>query len=144
MYALAAVRQRRLTFIGHIPWARHVIAAFALVALAGCGDRAEDSRQQMHKLQMVMIEIQMNGGDWPDSLDSIKDKFGGEAAWSKLMTNPLTGDHPGYEYVKPEKKSDGSKNDSQQVILYQLRGGKRDTTLKVGYADGSVRLLGTK
>jgi hypothetical protein len=63
---------------------------------------------------------------------------------AKLMKNPLTGDDPGYEYVKPKGNLNDKRFDSQQVILYQLRGGKRDTSIKVGYADASVRMLGTK
>ena len=47
----------------------------------------------------------------------------------------MTGDNPGYEYVKP------ADNSADAVILYQLRGGKRDLSLAVAYADGSVRPL---
>jgi hypothetical protein len=114
------------------------------LGLAGCGDRAEDSRQQMHKLQQAMIEYAVkHEGEWPDRLDQLKDKLGGEAELRKLMKNPLTGDDPGYEYVKPPGKLSDSNPRWQQAVLYQLRGGKRDTNLKVGYADGSVRPLET-
>jgi hypothetical protein len=108
-------------------------------ALVGCGNKAEDSRQNMHKLQLAMIEYATNhDGIWPDRLVQIEDKVGGEAALAKLLTNPLTGDNPGYEYVKPQGK-DNDAGFGSQVVLYQIRGGKRDTTLQVGYADGSVR-----
>jgi hypothetical protein len=99
----------------------------------------------MHKLQVAMVTYATkHGGDWPDRLDQIKDGVGGEAVMARLMKNPLTGDDPGYEYVKPKGKIDDKDFDSDQVILYQLRGGKRDTSVKVGYADGSVRMLDTK
>ena len=60
------------------------------------------------------------------------------------MKNPLTGDDPGYEYVKPNGNANDSDFDSQQVILYQLRAGAQDDSLKVGYADGSVRPEGSR
>jgi hypothetical protein len=111
----------------------------------GGGDRAEDSRHNMHKLQIALLEYaDKKNGEWPDRLDQIKEDVGGEAAMAKLMKNPLTGDDPGYEYVKPKGNLNDKRFDSQQVILYQLRGGKRDTSIKVGYADASVRMLGTK
>jgi hypothetical protein len=119
-----------------------VMAMMLALVSAGCSDSVEDSRQQMHKLQVAMIEYgHKNKGEWPDRLDQIKGEVGGEEAFNKLMKNPLTGDNPGYEYVKPK----GNMNDPgfgfQQVILYQLRGGKRDMEAKVGFADGSVRVL---
>jgi hypothetical protein len=46
--------------------------------------------------------------------------------------NPITGDDPGYEYVKP------AKYDLDTVVIYQLRYGERDTSLPVAFADGSV------
>jgi hypothetical protein len=121
------------------------VAAVMTLGLAGCGDRAEDSRHQMNKFQIAMIEYAVkHGGEWPDRLDQIKDDVGGEAAFSKMMKNPLTNDDPGYEYVKPKGKQGSPGFDAQQVVLYQLRGGKRDTSLKVGYAEGSVRPLAAK
>jgi hypothetical protein len=126
-------------------WVYHAALAAVTLALVGCGNRAEDSRQQMHKLQGAIMEYEVNhGGKWPERLDQIKEEVGGEAAFNKLMKNPLTGDDPGYEYVQPKGKRGDADFDSQQVILYQLRGGKRDTRLKVGYLDGAVRPLETK
>ncbi len=55
--------------------------------------------------------------------------------YAKLTANPLTGDNPGYEYVKPKDDAPSATT----VVLYQLRGGKRDETLKVAFKDGSVR-----
>jgi len=123
----------------------YLVAGAISLGLSGCGDRAEDSRQQMHKFQLAGLEYAIDhAGEWPDRLDQLKDQLGGDAAFRKLMKNPVTGDDPGYEYVKPKRKLKDPEFDGQQVILYQLRGGSRDTTLKVGYADGSVRFLGSK
>jgi hypothetical protein len=55
--------------------------------------------------------------------------------FATLTKNPLTGDSPGYEYVKPPE---GTKPSEHVVILYQLRAGKRDSSLSVGYANGAV------
>ena len=44
---------------------------------------------------------------------------------------PITAE---FEYVKP--KDEGA----SAVMLYQLRGGKRDENLPVAFSDGSVRL----
>ena len=112
------------------------------VALVGCGNPAEDSRQQMHKLQLTLMEYaQKHEGKWPDNLEQIQEQVGGDAAFKKLMKNPLTGDDPGYEYVKPKDDAGDAAALGQQVVLYQLRGVKRDTSLKVGYGDGRVGSL---
>ena len=126
-------------------WFCWAVASATVLWIPGCGDPAEDSRQQMHKIQLALMEhAEANGGEWPERLDTVSDNLkGGDAIFRELLKNPVTGDDPGYEYVKPEGKLDGPGFDSQQVILYQLRDGKRDTSLKVGYADGSVRPLGS-
>jgi hypothetical protein len=124
--------------------ARLAVVGVLVATLFGCGNPAESSRQNMHKLQLAMIEwANEHGGEWPERLDQIKDKVGGADALANLLKNPLTGDDAGYEYVKPKGKM-GEAEFHSQVVLYQTRGGKRDTSLKVGYADGSVRMLGTK
>ena len=48
---------------------------------------------------------------------------------------PVTDDDPGYEYVKPADDADLPTT----IVLYQLRDGKRDETLAVGYGDSAVR-----
>ena len=126
---------------------RWVPVVVGVIFLAGCGgDRTHESRQNMHQLQKAMLAYaEKHKDEWPERLDQIKDEVGGASVFAKLMKNPLTGDDPGYEYVRPKgRHSDPGFHASQQVILYQLRGGNRDTSLKVGYADGSVRALGSK
>jgi hypothetical protein len=63
--------------------------------------------------------------------------IGGEAAYQKLIRNPVTGDQPGYEYFKPEGKPGDADYDHHQLILHQLNTGKRDPALESGYSDGS-------
>lgn len=106
--------------------------------LAGCGDPRGVSQTHMNNLQLALYEYaQAHDGEWPDSLDQIKESVGGEESYQKLITNPVTGDNPGYEYVKPTGKPDDPDYDYHQIILYQLNKGKRDPNLKSGYSDGS-------
>ena len=73
-------------------------------------------------------------GNCPENLDELLVPYlDGD---KNVFVNPVTGDYPGYEYVKPEP--DASPN---TVILYQLRDGERDVELEVLYYDGSVREL---
>ena len=92
----------------------------------------------MNKLQLALYEYaQSHEREWPDSLDQIKESVGGEAAYQKLLTNPVTGDNPGYEYIKPKGNPNNFGYDAHQLILYQLNKGKRDPNLKSGYSDGA-------
>jgi hypothetical protein len=52
----------------------------------------------------------------------------------EFQHGPPTGDNPGYEYVKTTSDAAGSTT----IVIYQLRGGKRDASLPVAFADGSV------
>ena len=72
-------------------------------------------------------------GAWPETLDDLNPYLEGSLA--ALMVNPVTGDNPGYEYVKPEDDEPSP----EVVWIYQLRNGSRDMSLPMGYADGSVR-----
>jgi len=54
------------------------------------------------------------------------------------MKNPLTGDDPGYLYVKPPAGVLESSLVQRVVMLYQLRDGQKAEDLPVGYAAGST------
>ena len=114
--------------------------------LQGCGAssvRQEiDSKQNMKVLGMAIIAFEGDEGQYPDSLDQVKEQaekaaadMGVDKDFATLMKNPLTGDDPGYEYVKP---AEGDPLE-ETVMLYQLRGGKRDETLAKCYMSASVR-----
>lgn len=114
------------------------VLPFYAFSLTGCGDPRGESQIQMNKLQLALYEYaQAHDGEWPDSLDQIKESVGGEAAYQKLITNPVTGDKPGYEYIKPEGKPSDPNYDHHQIVLYQLNKGKRDPNLESGYSDGT-------
>src|SRR5262245_20885728 len=93
-----------------------IVGGLGLLAVICCGvggwfiydrvQRPEQSRQNMHKLHLALMEYaDEHGGEWPGSLTQIQDRVGGEPAFAKLMKNPLTGDESGYEYIKPKGKS---------------------------------------
>lgn len=113
---------------------------FALVLilpLAGCGDPAADSADRMRALIRGVYAYHATHDDrWPDTLDAIAPHVDGDLG--QLLANPVTGDDPGYEYVKPAGPVEVI-DPSRTVILYQLRGGQRDLSLSVGYADTSVQ-----
>jgi hypothetical protein len=90
---------------------------------------------RMRNLLWAILEYhEANGNQWPDELDFVEEYLGGFEL-REMIHNSITGDIPGFEYVKPTGNSDPATT----VILYQLRDGRRDTSLSVGYADGSVR-----
>lgn len=71
----------------------------------------------------------------PDSLDQLKLYFNDEM-YNRIMTNPVTGENPGYIYIKPA----GNLNDTKHnpPMLYEVKDGQPDPDGAVGYADGRV------
>lgn len=119
-----------------------VLAACLAFVLTGCGGALQSARSARSANQMRQILIGLmhylvdNADAWPDRLEQIEEYVGGKEELARLMKNPLTGDDPGYEYVKPaDPKAPNT------PVLYQLRDGQRELGMPVGYADGSVRPL---
>jgi outer membrane murein-binding lipoprotein Lpp len=127
------------------------LVALAVSTLSGCGGNAQavnDSSQNLKELSTAILKYHEDNEKWPDALADLKPvigtdyagaKIGGGKDYAALVKNPATGADPGYEYVKPSEKPDSYE---KTVVLYQLRDGKRDETLKAGYLDGSVRAIG--
>lgn len=118
---------------------RGVIVAFTAVILAsacGCAvsarARSEASNSRLKRLALMAIIFESANGVWPDRLDQLE-TYARKGEWDNVITNPVTGDKPGYEYVKP------AGNSVDAAIFYQLRGGMRDLSLPAACADGSVR-----
>lgn len=88
----------------------------------------------MKHLTVATISYHRQHGKWPQSVDELSPWLKDNGGLRKTMTNPLTGDEPGFEYVRP-----GATADSTTIVFYQLRAGKRDLSLPVAYLDGSVR-----
>jgi len=92
------------------------------------------SSNQMKELMLgIMNYRSVNEEQWPEDLSDIEVLIS-EVDFEQLMSNPVTGDNPGYEYVKPSDNADPTTT----VILYQLRGGQRATDLQVGFADNHL------
>jgi len=106
-----------------------------LLTTTGCGgDSGQQQFESTGNLKAIIAALQTyqkDNGGWPDALDQVIEA---NSLLSGKMANPLTGDNPGYEYVKP-----GDDATAETIVLYQLRDGKRDETVEVAYLDGSVR-----
>jgi len=113
------------------------------LTLAGCGDGKKriESSGNLKQLSAAIIAYHDSKRAWPNSLEQLKPLIGTRGLigvigngkdFATLIQNSLTGDNPGYDYVK----LNGS--DTSGVVLYQLKGGVRDTSLPAAYADGSV------
>lgn len=124
---------------------RFVLMAAATLVACGCNDAKKkiESSDNLKQLSVAIIAYHDAHNAYPDSLDQLKPMIGQKGPigvigngkdYAALIRNPLTGDDPGYEYVKPGAEG----NESTTIVLYQLRNGKRDTSLPVAYANGSV------
>lgn len=123
-----------------------LVACIALV-VAGCSNAKQqaESSSNLKELSRAVIKFQADNGAWPETLADLRPVIGtsdvlgviGDGKdYAKLVRNPLTGDDPGYEYVKPPTDVETS---ASTIVLYQLRDGKRDSTIPAAYLDGSVR-----
>lgn len=122
------------------------VASF-VVSLCGCGNvtaardaaKATQSAAQMKQLGLGLVNYRDTYKKWPENFDKIASFTEGKEGLAKLLVNPITGDNPGYEYVKPtDKDADLTKT----IVIYQLRDGKRDESLQVLYGNASVRMPG--
>lgn len=95
------------------------------------------SRNNIQQLLLALGDFHDEQQQWPDHLSELVPLLDGNTS---VLSNPLTGEDPGYEYVKPTLPPNDPKAKST-IVIYQLRRGKRDTELEVGYLDGSVRQL---
>ncbi len=115
------------------------LAVIASVSLSGClpvmsareAARRTQSANNMHQIGIAARSYETQKQVWPDSVEELLPYLENE---DTVFANPFTGDDPGYEYVKPTD----SHPSPNTVILYQLRDGERDLTLKVLFADGHV------
>lgn len=96
------------------------------------------SSNQMKELILSIRNYREVNGQWPDSISDVKPLLT-DTHLDMLMSNPVTGDIPGYEYVKPTYEADLETT----VILYQLRNRQRATDLPAGYADNRVAEIGS-
>jgi len=122
---------------------RFAVIFLFIVCFAGCGAmenarnaaRNAESINNMKKIRFSLLQLNDENHNWPTEISEIKSVFENDSEYNEVMTNPITGDNPGYEYVQPQEGFDPSTT----IVLYQLRGGTRDKSLSVTYADGSIR-----
>ena len=123
----------------------HLSIAIAMsILLAGCSKQSSEeiaTRDNMHKLHSSLMDYwEENEKRWPESLEEL---VGDEV--EELMTNPITGDNPGYRYTKPDltdlsaEVEGGQSRAASVAVIEQLRNGEVDDSLRKLYADGSVR-----
>jgi hypothetical protein len=145
------VKTQQETPTGGLPRAKYVLGIGLLTLVAatsGCGNKAKLNLETANHMKSLCVAATLYHNDkkaWPDNLEQIKPYIGKEAPglpdfsngkdYAALIANPVTGDNPGYEYVKPKDDAPGRTT----IMLYQLRGGKRDESLPVAFMDGSVR-----
>ncbi len=76
--------------------------------------------------------------EFPASLEEFRE--GGYVSdLDAIMRNPVTGDEPGYLYVKPDKPYSELENPWTTPILYELKNGRVDPDGAVLYANGRLR-----
>lgn len=126
-------------------WILAVMLCFSGACFSGCIDlQTSEVRQAAQRVSSVnkmktlilgIIKFHEKEGTWPDNLEAIMPLVQNDPT---LLHNPLTDAKPGYDYVKPPATMTPAQG-GNTIVLYQLRKGKRDRKLEVGYLDGSVR-----
>jgi len=118
----------------------------ACALLAGCGGQSKEeieTRDNMHALHTAFMNYREDKGErWPETLEELRPYV---EDFDALMTNPITGDNPGYQYFPPDNtgaeesdENEGEGEENAQVVIVQLRNGKPDNTLRKLYSDGWV------
>ena len=118
-----------------------VVAVGLFFVLRGSNEVVEDVEAKKQKIdvsQAIVKSWKTNELEWPDNLEQVKPLM--EEADTDWLLNPITGDDPGYEYVKPTGDLTNV-HDATTVLLYQLRDGERDLDLQVCFRDHYVSLL---
>lgn len=126
----------------------HPARAAAILALsacclapAGCGSPEAASVGHLDLLGSCVRDYHRKYGKPPDVLAQLEEFFGSPEEYAAALKNPLTGDDPGYLYVRPPAGVLDSSLSWRVVMLYQLRGGQKAEDLPVGYAAGGTGAL---
>lgn len=106
----------------------------ALVCFAGCGARERQSLNKLRLLGLQSLNYEAAHREWPETIEDLRPTIDN---FDDTLQNPVTGDNPGYEYVKPPEDW-MDQNYQQMTLFYQLRDGKRDTSLDVCYVTGAT------
>ncbi len=94
------------------------------------------SSNNMKHITLAVLDHHKAKQQWPNKLEDILPFL---EVGKMVFENPLTGDNPGYEYVKPPAPLEEI-NAAETIVLHQLRDGQRDRQLACAYLDGQVFL----
>jgi hypothetical protein len=97
-------------------------------------DRARGivSASNLRQIGLTLLTYYEAQGRWPETLEELQDHVPGFAG---LLTNPRTGEDPGFIYEKP---ADGAEP-SVTPVVWEAWQGQKDPNGAVLYADGSIR-----
>ncbi|MGI9445601.1 MAG: protein kinase domain-containing protein, partial [Rubripirellula sp.] len=95
------------------------------------------SHNNMKQITFALLDYYKANQQWPDKLDALLPSL---EVGKSVFENPLTGDNPGYDYVKPTAPLENI-TAAETIVLYQLHNGQRDRQLCCAYLDGEVRLI---
>jgi len=118
-----------------------LVGIVATLPLTGCQSEEARSLPGVQAWVARLEEFYHRHQRWPDQLEDLQEGFDTPEELQQALHNPVTGQQPGYEYVKPPDWVRNTPLAERVVILYQLREGQRAHDLPVGYANGQVRLL---
>lgn len=97
-------------------------------------------------MKQILLTIQLynnaNRGKMPDTLEKLRSvdepDRDGVSHFDEMLTNPLTGERPGYIYVKPANTVQEIKDAYRTPILFEAKDGKPDPNGARGFADWEV------
>jgi len=126
---------------GRLYAAVSLVGILAAWALAGCQSEENRSLPGVQAWLGRLEEFYHRHQRWPDRLEDLQEYFDTPEQFQRALHNPVTREHPGYEYIKPPDWVRNTPLAERVVIVYQLRQGRRAADLPVGYANGQVRLV---
>ena len=114
------------------------------LAQAEAADAPKEPPASMQHLKQLTLGVYIYAGAHkdrlPNTLEDIKPHVGGEAAWKKLMTHPVTGRFPGFRYVKPGEMTQDVKDAAQHPVLVEAFD-QWPGLLSFAFADGHVEAI---
>jgi general secretion pathway protein G len=99
---------------------------------------AKDARANMRSLLTAALNYANDHGRLPDSLDALQGQYLSPEQYQKVMTNPVTGENPGFTLTGSGLTMGEITNPASTPVMYETWGGSPNYSGIVGYADGRV------